>query len=167
MKRKASVDPRGDATGKLVAPHPLPHISRRAIRRVTNPRPAPSVCRYCFGQVRLADNAEVYGRSYGEWPYLYRCDACDAHVGLHPHTDIPLGLLADKRLREARRRNKKSFHALMHSAGIDRTSAYRWLACKMGIERKQCHWGWFNADQCREAGEICRKELRRMTKEKT
>lgn len=145
-------DARALSTKPLVAPAPLPYVSRRALRRVKNPLPAPTCCPYCEGPVALVSNAEVYGREYGAWPYLYLCRACDAYVGLHPDTDIPLGKLADRELREARKESKGVFQSLSARQGWSRTEAYKWLADRMGIPVGECHFGWFDLERCEQAG---------------
>lgn len=143
------IDPRANAPERIAAPAPLPHVSRRALKRVKNPIPAPASCRYCNGEVRLVCNSEIYnGRSYGDWPYAYLCDDCRAYVGLHPDTDIPLGTLADDKLRAVRNRSKTAFHNHMRKAGLTRTLAYQWLASQMGIEVGKCHFGWFDHAEC-------------------
>lgn len=154
----SNLDPRIHNDERLEPPAPLPHISRRALRRVKNPLPAPTHCPYCAGPVELVSNARIYnGREFGEWPYAFLCAPCDAYVGLHPHTDIPLGTLADKALREARKTHKASFHALIKARGLDRNDAYQWLAKKMGIPQGECHFGWFDHARCETAGNICQE----------
>lgn len=139
-------------------------ICRRAVKRVKNPLPVPTECRYCQGTVRLANNSEVYGRSYGSWPYLYLCEntQCRAYVGLHPRTDIPLGSLADARLREARKNEKRHFDRLWRPGPqamfSNRSEAYSWLADKLEIPLAACHWAWFDLARCRKAGQICQQE---------
>ncbi|MNF67309.1 hypothetical protein D3C84_491190 [compost metagenome] len=142
------IDPRANSTEHLVAPAPLPHISRRALKRVKNPLPTPTVCRYCAGQVELVNNSAIYRREYGDWPFAYRCSDCDAYVGLHPDTDVPLGTLANPQLRAARNKSKAAFHARMKKMGLSRTLAYQWLAGRMGISIDQCHFGWFELEAC-------------------
>lgn len=144
-----AIDPRANAPERITAPAPLPHVSRRALKRVKNPLPAPDNCRYCGHEVSLVRNSAIYnGRSYGDWPYAYLCQGCRAYVGLHPDTDIPLGTLADDRLRAARNHSKAKFHDHMKTVGLGRTAAYKWLAAQMGIEVGICHFGWFEADDC-------------------
>lgn len=149
------MDPRANNPETIVPPAPLPHVSRRALQRVRDYMPPPTICRYCGGPVRLINHREIYGREYSEWPYLYDCRACDAYVGLHPKTDLPLGTLANAELRNARKTHKAKFIALTKKHGWDRKKAYSWLAGKMGIDKSVCHWGWFDADQCLKAGELC------------
>lgn len=123
--------------------------SRSATARVTNPLPAPTVCPFCQGPVLLMENDAIYGRHYGEWPWAFGCKPCDAYVGLHPFTAIPLGTLATAPMREARKRAKAVFNPLWMNGDMTRREAYAWLAKAMGIaDVNQCHIGWFDIDQC-------------------
>lgn len=137
--------------------------SRRATARVKAPLPAPEQCRLCGGNVRIGEHAEVYGgRSFGDWPWVYLCDDCGAYVGLHPFTSIPLGTLADARIRAARKACKPAFEKLHRSGGMTRKQAYAALAERLGIPVDECHFGWFDLDMCeqaRRAAEQLRKEL--------
>lgn len=151
-----SIDPRALSDEKLAPPEGLPFVSRRALKRVKSPAPIPTACPYCQGAVELTSHAEVYnGREYSDWPYIYLCRPCDAYVGVHPKTDIPLGTLANRELREARKQEKPNFEKLWHTPEM-RTRAYEWLAGEMGLTVGECHWGMFTVEQCRRAGAICR-----------
>lgn len=154
------IDPRANAPERIAAPAPLPHISRRALKRVKNPLPIPTDCRYCGGCVELVSNSEIYnGREYGDWPYAYLCTDCKAYVGLHPDTDIPLGTLAALQLRKDRNTAKDAFHRVKEQRGFSRSLAYQWLAGKMGIEVDVCHFGWFDQDECAKALALCTQDL--------
>ncbi len=154
------IDPRANAPERIAAPSPLPHVSRRALKRVKNPLPIPTECRYCAGCVELVSNAEIYnGREYGDWPYAYLCTDCKAYVGLHPDTDIPLGTLAALQLRKDRNTAKDAFHRVKDQRGFSRSLAYQWLAGKMGIEVGVCHFGWFDQDECARALALCSQDL--------
>lgn len=133
--------------------------SRKATARVKNPLPAPSVCRICNGKVRIAHHDEIYGKAFGDWPYAYLCGDCGAYVGMHPFTAIPLGTLADKRTREARKQCKAPFEKLWREGVMSRTEAYHWLASEMNIATDECHFGWFDANQCYQAMSLCLKRL--------
>jgi hypothetical protein len=129
--------------------------SRRAIKRVTNPLPAPIECRLCSSKVDLVKNSEIYnGREYGEWPWAYLCRGCGAYVGLHPFTAIPLGTLADIATREARMQAKDAFNPLWQSGGMTRSDAYSWLAAQLGIAVGECHIGWFDIAACNRVIQI-------------
>lgn len=157
-----TTDPRCHSAERLVPPPPLPHVSRNALRRVRDVLPIPTECRYCQSRVSLVKNDEIYGRTYGDWPYAYLCRTCNAYVGLHPHTDLPLGILADQDLRLARQRNKAIFLHLVKVSHSTRNEAYAWLADELGIPHMHCHWGWFDDEQCRQAGNICRHALSKL-----
>ena len=132
--------------------------SKKAIKRVKNPLPSPECCPYCNGGVIKANNKEVYnGRSYGEWPYVYMCIECDAHVGMHPYTDIPLGTLANKETRNARKQCKEPFEALHRTGKLTRKDAYQRLADKLGIPKEECHFGWFDTAMCHKAAKAARE----------
>lgn len=155
-----SVDPRAYAPEPLVAPPPLPLVSRQALRRINNPLPAPTSCHYCGCRVELVCNSLIYkGKSYGKWPYAYLCSGCWAYVGLHPETDVPLGTLANNGLRASRNRSKAVFYKYLEQTGVSRTQGYRWLAEQMQINTEECHFGWFEQAQCDQAEVILQKAM--------
>lgn len=154
IKIAPGVDPRAASQEKIVPPAPLPYVSRRALARVKNPIPAPTCCPYCSGPVELVNNSAIYRREYGDWPYAYLCRPCDAYVGLHPDTDIPLGTLANADLRKARKDSKTLFHAWMDANGLSRKAAYQWLAEHLGISVGECHFGWFDVERCSAAARL-------------
>lgn len=127
--------------------------SRRAVARVTDPLPAPTLCHYCGSGVELVNNSAIYGTEYGGWPWAFLCvnKACRAYVGLHPFTGIPLGTLADAETRRARHLCKAVFNPMWQSGRVTRRQAYEWLAAALGLSVAECHIGWFDAAQCRRA----------------
>ena len=131
--------------------------SRVAIQRVAHPLPIPAECRHCGGAVEIAHNSEVYSAAFGDWPWLYLCRGCGAYVGMHPYTNLPLGTLANRAQREARKEVKQLFNALWLDAPDRRgarTQAYTWLASRMGLPEAQCHFGQFDEQHCDAAMEI-------------
>jgi len=155
------IDKRAHSAEKLVAPAPLPVSSRRALKRIQHPAPIPTECNCCGGhRVALVENSEIYhGRSYGEWPYAYLCRDCGAYVGLHPVTDIPLGTLADKPLRDARNSCKRPFEMIWRNGAMSRKDAYAWLAKGLGIRAEECHFGLFDIERCQRARDLCNDYL--------
>lgn len=125
--------------------------SRRATARVLNPLPVPTVHEACGSAVEVAHHNDVYGREYSDWPWMYRCARCDATVGMHPFTNIPLGTLADKALRDTRRACKAPFETLWTQHHMTRDQAYAALAQHLGIPVGECHFGWFTREQCEQA----------------
>lgn len=71
-------------------------------------------------------------------------------VGMHPFTAIPLGTLATKPMREARKQAKALFEPLWRDPGatMTRKEAYAWLAQIMGLEPADAHFGMFSIEQC-------------------
>ncbi|MDE1484376.1 zinc-finger-containing protein [Xenorhabdus bovienii] len=130
----------------------------KAIQRVNDPLPVPTQCRHCCGHVKIAHHTEVFGktRHNDKWPWFYVCWSCDARVGMHPDTNIPLGYLADEPTRRARRDGKEEFEEMRKRGNFERTEAYRWLAWRLGISFRKCHFGWFDTDMCNKAANICR-----------
>lgn len=133
--------------------------SEKATKRVLNPLPAPTV-HTCGRPVEIAHHDQVYGREYSDWPWMYRCAACDASVGMHPFTSIPLGTLADKALRDTRKACKQPFEMLWQRKRMDRHAAYAGLAAHLGIQVDSCHFGWFDAETCRKARDWSVQKLR-------
>jgi len=133
--------------------------SRKATARVKNPLPVPKHCRFCHSSVQVGTHQDVYGRDYSDWPYVYMCDGCGAYVGMHPFTNIPLGTLADRATRQARKRCKKPFETIWRQGYMARTEAYSWLANKMNISKNECHFGWFDISMCEAARIICEERL--------
>jgi hypothetical protein len=125
--------------------------SRRATARVTDSLPVPKCCPHCGGEVWIGSNSHIYGREYGEWPWVVMCRSCDAYVGLHPFTGIPLGTLATHQIRQARKAAKAAFNPLWESGGMTRSEAYSWLAHALQIPVNECHIGWLDAAQCYNA----------------
>lgn len=125
--------------------------SRKAIKRVANPLPAPEICPHCSADVKIASHEEIYGRDHGDWPWMYACTACDARVGMHPFTAIPLGTLADAALRKLRMQCKAPFESIYLTGQMSRSDAYAALAWRLGLPKEQCHFGWFDADMCHRA----------------
>jgi len=124
---------------------------------------AAPICPYCGAHAVLADSAEVYhGRDYGK---IWLCRWCEAWVGVHKGDgqNRPLGRLANKELREAKRRAHAVFDPLwarkLERDGCSKAEArgagYRWLAQQLGIPREECHIGRFDVEQCARVVEVC------------
>ena len=140
----------------------LPYVSMSAVKRVKDHLPIPTECNICGSPVRLGCNFEIYGESYGDWPYMYICKntKCKAYVGLHPKTDLPLGTLADSQTRSARKESKSYFLTLSSvKFKNDRNKSYRWLANKLNINKSKCHFGMFYILTCNKAKDICKAEI--------
>jgi hypothetical protein len=119
------------------------------------------ICAYCLKETKLVDSEIIYGKSYGP---VYYCEPCQAWVGVHKHSKIALGRVANKELREAKKKAHAAFDPIWqkdmewngkkrHEA---RNDAYAWLAEQMGISKEVCHIGMFDVDQCYQVILFCR-----------
>lgn len=133
-------------------------VSAAQLKKVKNVLPIPTICPNCGGAVERVSNSVIYGKEYGAWPFAYRCvvAACDSYVGIHPKTDVPLGTLANKAVRAARKQAKSMLSPMWEVDGMDKNAVYAWLAKEMGIaDVNHCHIGWFDAVQCARVVQIC------------
>ena len=124
-------------------------------RRYADWRDPPSQCDCCGeASVTLTSNSAIYGREYGDWPYVYLCMLCGASVGTHPHSVYPLGLMADKETRSLR----TALHAIIDpawkSGRIGRSELYAMMAGVLGLAR--FHVGDLTKEQCHLANEAFR-----------
>lgn len=158
------LDPVPEAFRHLVPDHGKSpwQPSRTATARVPDPVPAPVTCPDCQGRVQIAHHTQIYrsGKAYSDWPWAYRCTSCDAMVGMHPFTAIPLGTLAGAELRNMRATCKQPFNLLWQHNRMSRIDAYQALADHLGIPKAECHFGLFDADQCRAARAWAVQQLR-------
>ena len=155
------VNPRSQSKTMLKPPAPLPHVSRRALARVRDRIEPPTSCHCCSGPVKLTNNRDIYnGHSFGDWPYVYRCAQCQAYVGLHPDTDLPLGIMADRHTIQARKEAKTIFQRLvLVKHNRDRNAGYAWLARALDIPTSICHFGMFDRSRALAARDACRCAL--------
>jgi len=127
-----------------------------------------TICQYCGRDAFLEDSIEAYGRELGFQIFL--CRPCEAWVGVHKGTNKPLGTLANKELRDWRKKAHAAFDPLWQKKleirrrqrGADykkvyaRGSGYKWLREQMGVPKSNCHIGMFTIEQCQQVIEICR-----------
>ena len=116
----------------------------------------PKECCCCGGKVELKSHKEIYGRTYNAWPWMYFCLDCEARVGVHPGTYIPLGSLANDEIRKARMAAHKAFDPMWKSKNMARREAYHWLADKLGISPGSCHISWMGTKDCEKIVAVCK-----------
>lgn len=110
------------------------------------------ICPYCLNE-----------SNYLQSKNLYRCDPCDAQVGVHKDTTMPLGTMANKELRAMRKKAHSYLDPLWKykasSQNISkmkaRKAAYEWLAKQMEIKVDDCHVGEFDVEQCQQVIKHC------------
>ena len=118
-------------------------------------------CPYCGAETEYIDSSYIYGKSYG---MIYICKPCDAYVGVHHgNTKRSLGRLADKDLREAKKKAHFYFDQLWRKAikrgrkkHEARNSAYKWLSEKLNTPIEFTHIGMFDAQLCNKVIEVCK-----------
>ena len=107
-------------------------------------------CTYCGEPAVLKRGKEVYDRL----PHLAQkkfwvCEPCDARVGCHMDTTIPLGTLATAELRQLRAQAHRALDPSWSSGRLTRTQVYQNLANWLDIPKEHCHIGQFGEEQCR------------------
>ena len=114
-------------------------------------------CPYCGKRAAFVDSKVIYGTSYG---MIYLCSRCNAYIGCHGKGDTPKGTLANAELREWRKKAHHAFDPLWKYGPFKyrRNAAYAWLAWKMGLPKDQTHIGMFDAAQCKQVIQICKRE---------
>jgi len=112
-------------------------------------------CPYCQSEVKFyKDSILVYGRDYGALYVCSRYPRCDAYVGVHRGTTKPKGRLANKELREWKKKAHAAFDPIWQRGRMRRGRAYELLAEKLGIPKKEDHIGMFDVAMCKRTVEI-------------
>lgn len=109
-------------------------------------------CPYCGGEGHLQPGSKVSHHKRSE--LLYLCNnhpRCDAYVGVHEGSLLPLGSMANPRLRKLRRMAHDVFDPLWkdNSNVLGRKAAYEAAALVMGIEG-EFHIGNLNERSCEQ-----------------
>lgn len=118
-------------------------------------------CPYCHSVAVLTPASRIYGEGTKE-KWLYVCSnypKCDAYVGVHKGTTIPLGTLANGNLRNKRIQAHRMFDLIWRYRIMDRKNAYRWLSEKFGIPIEYAHIGAFSEYMCDQLIEACKDAL--------
>lgn len=127
-------------------------------KKATAPR-----CPYC-GSVAILRSAEGIYRSHSAGKMLYVCKKypiCDSYVRVHPGTSIPMGTLANKKLRELRQEAHRCFDQLYLQGLMTKDEAYLWLAEIVAAPLAQAHIGYLGEYYCGRVIEESQKILQR------
>ena len=107
-------------------------------------------CPYCGGTVVYRSAEGIY-KDNSKGAMLYVCShypKCDAYVRVHPGTKIPMGTMADHRLRALRNTAHKHFDKLHKGGYMTRQEAYMWLASLISAPLSQAHIGYLGEYYC-------------------
>ena len=126
-------------------------------------------CPYCNAQAQLVTGAVIYPNMPAlHASHYHHCAPCDAYVGCHPGSTVPLGTMADKRLRLARKNAHAVFDPIWRTRvrfeGVPRSTArqqaYEWLAEELKIEPASCHIAHMGIDDCLRVISLCERLFR-------
>ena len=118
-------------------------------------------CQYCGATARLRSAEGIY-RHGGYGVELYVCSnypSCDSYVRVHPGTEVPVGSLADAKLRALRVRAHQHLGALYESGLMTKQEAYSWLAFALCLPPSQTHIGYFGEHYCNLVISECSKYM--------
>lgn len=117
------------------------------------------ICDYCKNPAERVTGKEVYPhRPDLAGKIIYRCVPCDAWVGCHPGSAVPLGRLADRHLRKWKMTAHAHFDPMWKKGKMRRAQAYAWLAEALGIKATDCHIGMFDVEMCKAVVIACEKK---------
>jgi ssDNA-binding Zn-finger/Zn-ribbon topoisomerase 1 len=107
-------------------------------------------CPYCSSPVQLRSADGIY-KENDRNVRLYVCSkypACDAYVRVHEGTTMPVGELANGKLRALRRTTHQQFDRLHESGVMTKDAAYGWLAYTLQRPLSQAHIGYLSEYYC-------------------
>jgi hypothetical protein len=117
------------------------------------------ICPYCGAVAILQDSVVIYGRSFGNVYVCSNYPGCDAYCGVHRDTNKPLGTLANRALRTARKAAHAAFDPVWKLGRMRRSDAYAWLASELGIDAAQCHVALFNEVECSRVVDLMKEVI--------
>ncbi len=118
-------------------------------------------CPYCGSSVVFRSAEGIYRENLNN-TMLYVCSKypeCDAYVRVHDGTKIPVGVMANKKLRRLRQEAHEYFDQLHQSGIMTKQEAYAWLAVTVCAPISQAHIGYLGEYYCGIVIEECKKLL--------
>ena len=114
------------------------------------------ICPYCKEEAEWVENKEIYGRNYGNSYMCWLCRSCNAYVGCHQNTKEPLGTMANKEVREWRKKAHGVYDPLWMDKGKKfRSKLYNKISQDFGY---QVHIAESDVEQCKKIVEWCEKQ---------
>jgi len=112
-------------------------------------------CPYCGQPAEFVENKEVYGKNLGKSFMMWLCRKCDARVGVHKNNpDKPLGIMANKELRQWRVKAHAAIDPLWKTGDNKRKEVYQALN---SIFDKEVHIGESDIEMCQKIIEVFKK----------
>lgn len=108
------------------------------------------VCPYCKSETKKVPMDFIYGQVYSSGNDIICCKnfpECDSYVGTH-YDGRPLGRLANKSLRSAKRLAHNTFDQLWKGGFMTRKQAYKKLSNHLNIQPEYTHIGMFKKETC-------------------
>ena len=121
-------------------------------------------CPYCGGTVVFRSADGIY-KDNSQGVMLYVCShypECDTYVRAKKGTRIPVGSMADRKLRCLRKTAHDSFDQLHRSGLMSKQDAYRWLAGVIGAPMSEAHIGYLGEYYCQLIADESRKLMVRL-----
>lgn len=115
-------------------------------------------CPYCGAQAVLRPACAVHGKRAKPGQYLYVCaryPICDAYVGAHAKSLLPMGTLANGDLRHKRILAHKAFDQFQALGRMEKWQAYKWLQAKFSLRIDQAHIAKFSEYMCDQLIAAC------------
>jgi hypothetical protein len=114
------------------------------------------ICPYCTKPAALVESNEIYGAFSPDYGKFWQCKPCGAYVGTHKNSPkhVPLGRLANKELRDWKKKAHAVFDPLWKSGRMSRNLAYHLLQTKMNMGKNDAHIGKFDVEQCKKMVEL-------------
>ena len=134
--------------------------------------PYAPTCPYCQQPAQLRDySAHLYhGRDYGP---VWECVPCQAWVGCHKGSVLPLGTPANAATRKLRVRAHAEFDPIWRAKaeretapkarGRARAAGYAWLSEQLGIPSAKCHIGMMSDADLQRVIDLCAPYAERLS----
>lgn len=126
-------------------------------------------CPYCGSTAILRSADGIYLNNHKN-TMLYVCKkypVCDSYVRVHPGTDIPMGTMANGRLRRLRTEAHWKFNQLYARGLMTKSDAYQWLADITSAPLSEAHIGLFGEYYCNKVITESSKLLGEQTQRRT
>ena len=118
-------------------------------------------CPYCGSTVEYRSAEGIY-KEHHKNTMLYVCTnypECDAYVRVHEGTNIPVGTLANYKLRSLRNEAHKLLDQIQRKGIMTKQECYQWIANIIMAPLSQAHIGYLGDYYCQVVIDECKKLL--------